>query len=191
MPDMTSYDACGGNDAAIRPFDSLQGFLYVPLYNLYLDDTFRMRSFVTTGGKIDYRLVYAVRYGLGTADTFIYSPTIQIGVPPATRQDRAALRYVIQEKSTCGELQYFFADADMTTLRCLYVYEYLAKNFPDSLLGKASAHKIALVNCLMNNQDLEALPKMKAAVIKTRDMLLNSGISYLQDRASELVCVNK
>lgn len=161
----------------------------VKLYNLYYDENYSLNAFATTGGTIDYRLVFSSRK-VGLPDTIICSPLIHVWVPPATPQDIEALQYMVQQKSNCPELSYFFADINALTLRCLYVYEYLDAHFPNSVLGIVAKHKIADYKCLAHNQQLESVPEVKAEIMNVRELLLASDIPFIRSLVGKTACMN-
>jgi hypothetical protein len=189
MPDLTSHEVCAGDYISLVPYRTEHGLVYVPLFNLYLDESIHIKSFATSGGTVDYRLVFDVDFGKESLNSF-YSPVIHIVVPPATRQDKAAFKYMQQQKTACPEVEYLFSDVDRSTLRCFYIYQYLAAHCPDSMPGKVSKYKIALRNCLNHRNELPSMPGMKKNINDTCNELNATGIKYLQDLAHEMSCAD-
>ena len=187
MPDIRLH-LSHGDDHPLLNNSSVIGLVYVPIFNLYLDESFNMQSFAVSGGTIDYRLVFAANDGI--TDSIFYSTVVHIVVPPATSQDAAALQYVIQQKSACPEIEYFFAGADLSTWECKYVYEYLAANFPETALGKVSKYIIALGECRNHRSEINDMPEVKATIINIRNMLQSSDIPYVKHLAKNLTCAN-
>lgn len=183
FPSVTHYDG-----TLLPGNDSINATIMISLFNLYLDSIFNMEPLVASGGVVDYRVVYTVNDG-NTASV-IYSPVIHIVVPAASLQDAAALQYVIQQKSACPEIEYFFVVAGMSTYGCNYVYEYLIANFPETLLGKVSKYTMVQRECLLRRAQINSLPEVKASIINTRDMLLLSDIPYIKRLARYLDCAN-
>ncbi|MBL7782984.1 MAG: hypothetical protein JNM22_17270 [Saprospiraceae bacterium] len=167
---------------------SINVTIMVQLFNLYLEQSFNIEPLIASGGMVDYRVVYAAYDG--NTESVIYTPVIHIVLPAATPQDAAALQYVIQQKSACPEVEYFFAGINMSTHYCNYVYEYLIANFPETLLGKVSKYTMAQRECLLRRAQINALPEVKASIINTRDMLLQSDIPYMKRLARYLDCAN-
>ena len=189
MPVIDVTSSHGGNK--ILPFyGSVNGLRYVPIFNLYWDETFNMQSFAISGGIIDYRLVFGVYHGNTNTDTTFYSPVIHIVVPAATSEDASALQYVIQQKTTCPEMEYFFANFNASSLECDYAYEYLSANFPGTALGKVAKYKMAVRECLLRRSQINTLPEVKASIINTKNMLLSSDIPYVKQLAKNLTCAN-
>lgn len=189
MPDISLYIFHSEN-IPLTAYDSIRGRMYISLFNLYWDESFSMQSLIASGGIIDYRLVFDVYSPSTNADYTIYSPVVQILVPPATQQDAAALQYVIQQKSACPEMEYFFANFDASTLGCNYAYEYISDNFPETALAKVSKYYTALRNCRNHRSEINSLPEVKASIINTRNMLLSSDIPYIKQLANNLSCAN-
>jgi hypothetical protein len=187
MPDISS-SVTHYQGTSLPGNDSINGTIMVSLFNLYLDSIFNMEPLIASGGVVDYRVVYTVVDG--NTVSVIYSPVIHIVVPAATLQDAAALQYVIQQKSACPEIEYFFVVAGMSTYDCNYVYEYLIANFPETLLGKVSKYTMAQRECLLRRAQINSLPEVKASIINTRNMLLLSDIPYMKRLARDLDCAN-
>ncbi len=183
FPSVTHYDG-----TLLHGNDSINSTIMVSLFSMYLDSIFNMESLMASGGVVDYRVVYTVVDG--NTVSVNYSPVIHIVVPTATLQDAAALQYVMQQKSACPEIEYFFAGVDMSTYYCNYVYEYLIANFPETLLGKVSKYTMAQRECLLRRAQINSLPEVKASIINTRDMLLSSDIPYIKRLARYLDCAN-
>jgi len=173
---------------AIPIEDTIHFYHDVKFYNSYYDENYSLNSFATTGGLIDFRLIFSTRKA-GFSDSVIYSSPLHILVPPALQQDVSALQYISQQKETCPELIYFFSNSFCPTLKCYNTYEYLSTNFSDSILGKMSKQRLALISCKLYGPEINDMLEIKASIKNAKDILLDSDIEYLKDLAKYLICV--